>query len=199
MSDLCSERESGDIFADDVRPMLGVAPAPSLDVPPVLEEATVSVQPREHVEEHAQHTVTPQKKRRASFSPSAPRKNPPRRQVKQRDRRIDWFAAKKQGMKSYTYVLTNDDDQVYTGSARDWQGRLQEHNSGGTRSTRRRTLEWRVAAVYGPFCNRTAASRFESFLKRSGGRGPDRKLAAADRELAAHSQMSLKIRLPEVT
>lgn len=104
------------------------------------------------------------------------------RTVKHRCRRIDWTEANGAANRaSFVYIIKNDAGAVYTGSSRDPRTRLRDHNSGGTRSTRN-GRPWRLAVVIGPFQSRTAATRFESLVKR-GGAGVSLKVVAANRAL----------------
>ena len=142
------------------------------DEDPLLDEVAAREQP--------EPPLTP--KARVSIAPRAPRKRaaPARaRRVKHRDRRSNWLDADERGVPAYVYILTNDNNEVYTGSTRSLRHRLKKHNEGRTRSTRR-SIQWRFAKTFGPFCNPTAASRFESLVKRARGRGVAPKIAAAD-------------------
>jgi predicted GIY-YIG superfamily endonuclease len=139
---------------------------------PLLDEVAVREQP--------EPPLTP--KARVSIAPRAPRKRaaPARaRRVKHRDRRTDWLDADWRGVLAYVYIMTNDNNEAYTGSTRSLRNRLKKHNKGRTKSTRR-LIQWRFAKTFGPFCNPTAALRFESLVKKARGRGVVPKIAAAD-------------------
>ena len=107
-----------------------------------------------------------------------------RRKVKHRSRRTDWDGAdvdtadKRQ---CFVYILQNSQQAVYTGSSHDPRARLEQHNAGRTPSTRA-GRPWRLAVTVGPFGNSTAASRFESVVKR-GGAGIESKVRVAERAL----------------
>ncbi|MCB9526147.1 MAG: GIY-YIG nuclease family protein [Myxococcales bacterium] len=71
----------------------------------------------------------------------------------------------------WLYVLLADSGRTYVGITLDLARRLAEHNGerpGGARATRAHR-PWRVGATYGPFPDRSQASRAEHALKKRRG------------------------------
>jgi putative endonuclease len=177
ITDLCSSSGDSSVWSGDEVDLTSdvetqADPWGWLDEAPLLDEAAAREKP--------EPPLTP--KARVSVAPSAPRKRaaPARaRRVRHRDRRADWLDADKRGVLAYVYIMTNDNNEAYTGSTRSLERRLKKHNEGRTKSTRR-LIQWRFAKTFGPFCNPTAALRFESLVKKARGRGVVPKIAAAD-------------------
>lgn len=121
---------------------------------------------------------------RARTVTATPAKKP---KVKHRDRRRDWDSPDLLATAerpSYVYIIVNDKHSVYTGSTQNPTTRLKQHNDGHTTRSTHAGRPWRLAATIGPFRTTTAATRFESLVKR-GGAGVEAKINAAGRALKA--------------
>lgn len=67
--------------------------------------------------------------------------------------------------KHYTYILySKSSDKYYTGSSKDLENRLQRHNAGATKSTKR-GRPWEIV-YFEEYDSKSEAMKRESYIKR---------------------------------